>query len=55
MLAIVTIGLASWLKVALYIPTNWAGFTRSKIAATIPARKQAVPDAVSQFSVKTAP
>src|SRR5918994_854649 len=36
------------------MPTNCRGFTRSTSAAAIVARKQAVPDALSQFSVKTA-
>ena len=52
--AIVTIGSASCLKVAAYVPAKRRGLIRNRIAAAIAARKQAVPEALSQFNSNTA-
>src|SRR5438105_3700596 len=54
MVAMVRMDFASWLNVALYTFANLAGPTPSRIAATIVARKHAVPDALSQLNAKTA-
>src|SRR4051812_17059987 len=54
MQAIVAIDFASWLNVALYTLPNRAGPTPSISAATIVAKKQAVPDALNQLKANTA-
>src|SRR5262245_45675471 len=55
MVAMVTIESFSCLNVATYVAANCDGFTRSRMAAAMAARKHDVPDALSQLSVNTAP